>query len=77
MSLTPGLPYSDGGQFKRIPVYRDPAGGYGFASPFEFDSLISLVLYYATNTMGKHNPELLQTMLKYPAFQTDRGGNNR
>ncbi|XP_064386508.1 phosphatidylinositol 3-kinase regulatory subunit gamma-like [Halichondria panicea] len=62
----------DGGRFKRIPVYRDPAGGYGFASPFEFDSLLSLVLYYATNTMEKHNPEL-ETMLKYPAFHVDRG----
>ena len=47
-------------------MYRDLAGGYGFASPFKFDSLLSLVLYYATNTMEKHNPEL-ETMLKYPA----------
>ncbi|XP_064386661.1 sushi, von Willebrand factor type A, EGF and pentraxin domain-containing protein 1-like [Halichondria panicea] len=63
---------TDGGRFKRIPMYRDPAGGYGFASPFEFDSLLSLVLYYATNTMEKHNPEL-ETMLRYPAFHVDRG----
>ncbi|XP_064386635.1 uncharacterized protein LOC135335132 isoform X2 [Halichondria panicea] len=60
----------DGGRFKRIPVYRDPAGGYGFASLF-FD-LLSLVLYYATNTMEKHNPEL-ETMLRYSAFHVDRG----
>ena len=53
-------------------VYRDHAGGYGFDSSFEFDSLLSLVLYYATNTMEKHNPEL-ETMLRYPAFHVDRG----
>ena len=65
-------PRVDGGRFKRIPMYRDPAGGYGFASPFEFDSLLSLVLYYATNTMEKHNPEL-ETILRYPEFHVDRG----
>lgn len=57
----------DGGKFKRIPVFRGPGGGFGFAPPFEFDSLLSLVLYYATNTMEKHNPDL-ETTLKYPAF---------
>ena len=45
---------------------------YGFESVFEFDPLLSLVLYYATNTMEKHNPEL-ETMLRYPAFHVDRG----
>ena len=59
-------------KIERIPVYRDPAGGYGFASPFEFDSLLSLVLYYATNTMEKHNPEH-EIMLRYSAFYVDRG----
>ncbi len=54
-------------------MYRDPAGGYGFASSFEFDSLLSLVLYYATNTREKHNPDELETMLRYPAFHVDRG----
>ena len=58
---------SDQGRFKRIPVFRDPKGGYGFAPPYEFDSLLSLVLYYATNTMDKHNPDL-ETVLRFPAF---------
>ncbi len=44
-------------RWRKVHVYRYPAGGYGFASPFKFDSLLSLVLYYATNTMEKHNPE--------------------
>jgi len=57
----------DGGKFKRIPVFKGPGGGFGFAPPYEFDSLLSLVLYYATNTMEKHNPDL-ETMLKFPAF---------
>lgn len=63
-------PNSDNGKFKRIPVYRGPGGGYGFAPPYEFDSLLSLVLYYSTNTMEKHNPEL-ETTLKYPVFSND------
>ena len=58
---------SDQGKFKRIPVFRDPKGGYGFAPPYEFDSLVTLVLYYATNTMDKHNPDL-ETVLRFPAF---------
>lgn len=57
----------DRGKFKRIPVFRDPGGGFGFAPPYEFDSLHTLVLYYATNTMEKHNPDL-ETTLMYPAF---------
>ncbi len=67
-------PYRDGGRFKRIPVYTNSSGGYGFPSPFEFDCLLSLVLqiYYATKTMEKHNPEL-ETMLRYLAFHVDRG----
>lgn len=59
--------FSDGGRFKRIPVFRGPGGGIGFAPPYEFDSLVSLVVYYATNTMEKHNPDL-ETCLCYPAF---------
>ncbi len=43
--------------------YRYLAGGYGFASLFKFDYLLSLVLYNATKTMEKHNPEL-ETMLR-------------
>ena len=59
--------YSDQGRFKKIPVFRNPNGGYGFAPPYEFDSLSTLVLYYATNTMEKHNRGL-ETTLMYPAF---------
>ena len=65
--LTCTLLCSDQGKFKRIPVFRDPKGGYGFAPPYEFDSLMTLVLYYATNTMDKHNPDL-ETVLRFPAF---------
>uniref|UniRef100_A0A182NHQ5 Phosphatidylinositol 3-kinase regulatory subunit n=1 Tax=Anopheles dirus TaxID=7168 RepID=A0A182NHQ5_9DIPT len=42
--------------------------GYGFAEPyFIYDSLKSLVVHYATNSLEEHN-DLLQTTLKYPAF---------
>lgn len=57
----------DGNKYKRIPVYIGTNGGFGFAPPYEFDSLYSLVLYYSCNTMEKHNPDL-ETTLKYPAF---------
>ena len=61
------LTHSDQGKFKRIPVFRDPRGGYGYAPPYEFDSLLSLVIYYAVHTMEKHSPDLKAT-LQYPAF---------
>ncbi|KAL5486715.1 hypothetical protein EMCRGX_G019231 [Ephydatia muelleri] len=57
----------DDGKFKRIPVFRGPGGGFGFAAPFEFDSLLTLVLYYSINTLEKHNPGLLRAALKFPA----------
>lgn len=57
----------DGGKFKRIPVFRGPSGGFGFAAPYEFDSIYSLVLFYANNRMDIHNSDL-QTTLKCPAF---------
>lgn len=57
----------DDGKFKRIPVFRGPGGGFGFAAPFEFDSLLTLVLYYSVNTLEKHNPGLLRAALKFPA----------
>lgn len=60
--------YRDDGKFKRIPVFRGPEGGYGFAHPYEFDSLFSLICYYATNTMQRHNMSLQNTALLYPAF---------
>jgi phosphoinositide-3-kinase regulatory subunit len=60
----------DEGKFKRIPVFRGPSGGYGFADPFEFDSILSLVCYYATNTMQRHNDSLQNTVLAHPAFLT-------
>ena len=44
-----------------------PNGGFGFAAPYEFDTLGTLVLYYASNTMEKHNADL-ETNLKFPAF---------
>ena len=61
----------DGGKFKRIAVFRGPLGGYGFADPYEFDSLLSLVVYYSTNTMEKHNPGL-KAMLTFPAFHVNK-----
>lgn len=42
--------------------------GYGFAEPYNiYDSLNSLVLHYANNSLEEHN-DTLQTTLKYPAF---------
>ncbi|XP_055630885.1 phosphatidylinositol 3-kinase regulatory subunit alpha isoform X2 [Toxorhynchites rutilus septentrionalis] len=42
--------------------------GYGFAEPYNiYDSLKSLVLHYANNSLEEHN-DTLQTTLKYPAF---------
>ena len=64
----------DGGRFKRIPVFRGPSGGFGFAAPYEFDSLKTLIIYYASNTMEKHNAGL-ETNLKCPAFAADMGSN--
>ncbi|XP_065905036.1 phosphatidylinositol 3-kinase regulatory subunit gamma-like isoform X2 [Dysidea avara] len=57
----------DDGKYKRIPVYRGPKGGYGFAEPFEYDSLMSLVLFYSQNNLNKHSAEL-NTGLLYPAL---------
>jgi hypothetical protein len=57
----------DGGKFKRIPVFKGPSGGFGFAAPYEFDSLKTLIVFYASNTMEKHNAGL-ETNLKCPAF---------
>ena len=59
--------HRDAGKFKRIPVFMGPNGGFGFAAPYEFDTLGTLVLYYASNTMEKHNADL-ETNLKFPAF---------
>ena len=68
-------PCRDGGMFKRIPVYRDPAGG----TDLHHHSILTLcsvsVLYYVTKTMEKHSPEL-ETMLRYPAFHVDRAVSN-
>ncbi|CAI8001482.1 Phosphatidylinositol 3-kinase regulatory subunit gamma [Geodia barretti] len=63
----------DGGKFKRIPVFKGPSGGFGFAAPYEFESLKTLVIYYASNTMEKHNAGL-ETNLKCPVF-SDVGSN--
>ncbi|XP_055607504.1 uncharacterized protein LOC129755167 isoform X2 [Uranotaenia lowii] len=44
--------------------------GYGFAEPYNiYDSLLSMVLHYANNSLEEHN-DTLQTTLKYPAFAT-------
>lgn len=66
--------YRDGGKFKRIPVFKGPSGGFGFAAPYEFDSLLTLIIYYASNTMEKHNAGL-ETNLRLPAF-ADAGSND-
>lgn len=58
---------SDDGKYKRIPVYRGTNAGYGFAEPFEFPSLLDLVLFYNENNLNKHSAEL-NTSLMYPAF---------
>ena len=66
--------FRDGGKFKRIPVFKGPSGGFGFAAPYEFDSLLTLIIYYASNTMEKHNAGL-ETNLRHPAF-ADTGSND-
>ncbi|XP_021697484.1 phosphatidylinositol 3-kinase regulatory subunit alpha isoform X3 [Aedes aegypti] len=46
--------------------------GYGFAEPYNiYDSLKSLVLHYATNSLEEHN-DTLQTTLKYPLLAPTR-----
>lgn len=57
----------DDGKYKRIPVYRGTNAGYGFAEPFEFPSLMDLVIFYTENNLNKHSSEL-NTGLLYPAF---------
>jgi phosphoinositide-3-kinase regulatory subunit alpha/beta/delta len=40
--------------------------GYGFAEPFNiYDSLTTLVIHYANNSLEEHN-DVLQTTLKHP-----------
>lgn len=42
--------------------------GYGFALPYNiYDSLMSLVLHYAQNSLEEHN-DALTTTLKYPVY---------
>lgn len=42
--------------------------GYGFSEPYNiYDSLKSLVLHYAQNSLEEHN-ETLNTTLRYPVF---------
>lgn len=42
--------------------------GYGFALPYNiYDSLLSLVLHYAHNSLEEHN-DALTTTLKYPVY---------
>ncbi|XP_058838808.1 uncharacterized protein LOC131694261 isoform X2 [Topomyia yanbarensis] len=49
--------------------------GYGFAEPYNiYDSLKSLVLHYANNSLEEHN-DTLQTTLKYPAFASTQQSN--
>ena len=67
LKCKPDLIFSDDGKYKRIPVYRGTNAGYGFAEPFEFSSLLDLVLFYTENNLNKHSAEL-NTGLLYPAF---------
>ncbi|XP_055532373.1 uncharacterized protein LOC129722714 [Wyeomyia smithii] len=49
--------------------------GFGFAEPYNiYDSLKSLVLHYANNSLEEHN-DTLQTTLKYPAFHVKQQSN--
>ncbi|CAH1121068.1 unnamed protein product [Ceutorhynchus assimilis] len=42
--------------------------GYGFTEPYNiYNSLVDLVLHYATNSLEIHN-DVLKTVLKYPVF---------
>lgn len=57
-------------------IIQQTERGYGFAEPYNiYDSLKSLVLHYATNSLEEHN-DTLQTTLKYPldATSSSSGG---
>lgn len=51
-------------------IIQQTERGFGFAEPYNiYDSLKSLVLHYATNSLEEHN-DTLQTTLKYPLLAT-------
>ncbi|XP_065082145.1 phosphatidylinositol 3-kinase regulatory subunit alpha isoform X2 [Ochlerotatus camptorhynchus] len=54
-------------------IIQQTERGFGFAEPYNiYDSLKSLVLHYATNSLEEHN-DTLQTTLKYPLDATSSG----
>lgn len=47
--------------------------GYGFAEPYNiYESLMSLVLHYALNSLEEHN-DSLTTTLAFPVFARENG----
>lgn len=53
-------------------IIQQTERGYGFAEPYNiYDSLKSLVLHYATNSLEEHN-DMLQTTLKYPLLAPNK-----
>ncbi|XP_062542671.1 phosphatidylinositol 3-kinase regulatory subunit alpha isoform X3 [Armigeres subalbatus] len=53
-------------------IIQQTERGFGFAEPYNiYDSLKSLVLHYATNSLEEHN-DTLQTTLKYPLLAANK-----
>ncbi len=58
---------SNKGKFHHIQVFKDRDGCYGLVPPYEFDSLVTLIMYYATNGLKQYYPNI-EAKLQYPVF---------
>lgn len=38
-----------------IRIFRSAGGGYGFAEPYHYSSVLELVLFYTSNSLNRHN----------------------
>ncbi|XP_062709364.1 uncharacterized protein LOC109409609 isoform X2 [Aedes albopictus] len=57
-------------------IIQQTERGFGFAEPYNiYESLKSLVLHYASNSLEEHN-DTLQTTLKYPLLATGGGSSS-
>lgn len=70
---TPGdftLTLKKGGVNRLVKIYHRN-GHYGFAEPYEFQSLEELIEYYCANTLGRYNAKL-DIKLLYPVERSKR-----
>ena len=52
-----------------IRIFQEKDGGFGFAEPYNISSITELVLFYSSNPLNRHNPQLPPDLkLEYPYF---------